>query len=81
MWCKKCKKVRMFLIWYFWEKWNGIENLTFGYQTTSSCHNNIGTCWTSVLDGRINHEAPENKEIVIVVTPADGGGRQETFDA
>jgi len=26
MWCKKCKKVRMFLIWYFWEKENENEN-------------------------------------------------------
>jgi len=26
MWCKKCKKVIMFLIWFFWEKWNGNWN-------------------------------------------------------
>jgi hypothetical protein len=25
MWYKKCKKVRMFFIWYFWKKWKEID--------------------------------------------------------
>jgi hypothetical protein len=25
MWYKKCKKVRIFFIWYFWKKWKEIE--------------------------------------------------------
>jgi hypothetical protein len=25
MWYKKSKKVKMFLIWYFWKKWKEIE--------------------------------------------------------
>jgi hypothetical protein len=35
MWCKKCKKVRMFLIWFFGRSEKGIENLSMGCQTAS----------------------------------------------
>jgi hypothetical protein len=36
MWCKKCKKVRMFFIWFFFGRSEkGIKNLSMGCQTAS----------------------------------------------
>jgi hypothetical protein len=46
MWRKKCKKVRMFLIWFFWEKWNGNWKFYIWLPNSSNIGGHWGYCMT-----------------------------------
>jgi hypothetical protein len=51
MWYKKCKKVRMFLIWYFWKKWKEIEGEWQWVAKLALCH----WMWVVTVPSSLKH--------------------------